>query len=137
MTITNTFREAVRSKNIKLIRVMMKNSMLQDTSMSEFNAMKKEADHLYDRLYDSYDGKTFEVNREKWNESYLDRLCVDLLRNFSKERILHLQMVVQKLYPSPISEYKYSASVVKNEESKSNRTNSRLFNDKRLSNWFK
>lgn len=98
MALTNEFYEAVSSGSIRRVRIMMKDSLLVDPTFTEFNEMQKEASKL-NGLYDKYDGRPFNENRETWNDSYMNKLMVQVVGNFSHERIEHLKEVVHYLRP--------------------------------------
>ena len=101
MAITNAFRQAVSSGNIKGIRIMMKDSLLVDPTFSEFEQMERLAVSVRG-LYDAHDGRGFETDRANWDDDYMDRLMVQAVGNFSRERIAHLQEVVRFLHPAPV-----------------------------------
>lgn len=99
MALTNTFKEAVKLGNIRRIRIMMKNSILVDPTFREFKEMANAAASVKG-LYDIHDEKNFELNRENWNSEYVDKQVIQLLNNFSKERIEHIKEVMDYLNPS-------------------------------------
>ena len=41
MALTNTFYESVASGSVRKVRIMMKNSLLMDTTFREFEEMEK------------------------------------------------------------------------------------------------
>ncbi len=43
MVLTNAFKEAVSSGNVRRVRIMMKDTILNDPTFSEFNEMNKAA----------------------------------------------------------------------------------------------
>lgn len=98
MGITDNFRNAVNENNIVRVRIMMKDSLLTDTSFKEFQEMQNIAKDVVG-LYDVHDGKIFEQDKIKWNDDYLSQQMVQVLNNFSKERIEHLKQVVKYLKP--------------------------------------
>lgn len=99
MALTNTFKEAVKLGNIRRIRIMMKDSILVDPTFRKFREMANAAASVKG-LYDIHDEKGFELNRENWNSEYIDKQVVQLLSNFSKERIEHIEEVIDYLNPS-------------------------------------
>lgn len=101
MALTNAFREAVSSGNIRRIRIMMKDSLLNDPTFSEFNAMNGAACDL-SGLYDTHDGRELNYNKSTWDESYMNDLMVQIVGNFSHERVNHLKGVVAQLRPVAI-----------------------------------
>jgi len=98
MAITEAFKKDVISRNIRGIRLMMKNSMLVDPSFSEFEEMSNYAKGV-EGLYDAHDGKAFIDDKSQWTDSYMNKTMVELINNFSKERITHLKRVVAHLNP--------------------------------------
>lgn len=98
MTLTNAFYEALQSGNVLRIRIMMKDSLLADRTFSRFNAMEKETLSMKG-LYDEHDGKDLIQDRKLWNDDYMNKVMVEVLSNFSHERIEHLKEVVRFLRP--------------------------------------
>lgn len=120
MALTNAFFEAVSSRNIRRIRIMMKDSLLVDPSFSEFHKMENEASGVID-LYDIHDGGEFLVDKSLWNDSYMNDLMVQVVINFSHERIEHLQQVVHFLRPLT-TKTQYSQEQKKQESDNQNNT---------------
>ena len=56
MALTNAFREAVTEKNVRKIRIMLKDSLLVDPSFKRFQEMERAAS-LVEGLYDVHDGR--------------------------------------------------------------------------------
>lgn len=98
MALTNAFYEAVKSGNIRRVRIMMQDSLLVDPTFAEFNAMEKAAASMVG-LYAEHDGKELVEDRTLWNDEYMDKVMVKALSNFSHERIDHLKEVVRYLRP--------------------------------------
>lgn len=98
MAITNTFQEAVDNGSIRKIRIMMKDSLWVDPSFTDFAEMERAASSVAG-LYDRHDGEVFEKKPDLWNEDYLAGVMVDVVGNFSHERIEHLKEVVKYLRP--------------------------------------
>ena len=99
MSLTNAFYEAVKSGNVRRVRIMMQDSLLVDPTFTEFNAMEKEAASMAG-LYDEHDGKELIEDRSLWNDDYMDKVMVNVLSNFSHERLEHLKEVVRYLRPA-------------------------------------
>lgn len=101
MAITNAFREAVAKSDINSIRIMMKDSLLVDPSFHEFEEMKRLSKDV-SGLYDEDDGH--ESQREDpsaWDDAYMNKMMVQVVNNFSPERLQHLQDIVRRLRPVP------------------------------------
>lgn len=102
MTVTKAFNDAVNSGNVLRVRIMMKDSFLVDPSFTEFKEMETVAARMKG-LYECYDGIAFEENKDKWDESYMDKQMVKLISNFSHERISHVKNVVRYLRPIKVT----------------------------------
>lgn len=98
MELSNAFYEAVAEKQVRKIRIMLKDSLLVDPTFERFKKMEKEASSI-DGLYDPHDGRAFEEDSEKWNDDYLSLVMAQVIGNFSHERVEHMMKVVRKLRP--------------------------------------
>lgn len=98
MTLTKAFYDAVEDKDIRKIRIMMEDSLLIDPTFVQFNEMENTVKGLKN-LYDVHDGKELRMFKSTWDEDYMNDLMVEVVMNFSHERINHLKEVVQYLYP--------------------------------------
>lgn len=94
----DAFDKAVQSGDVLLVRIMMKDSLLVDLTFTDFNDMEKAASSMVG-LYDEHDGKEFIEDRNLWNDDYMNRVMVEVLYNFSHERLDHLKEVVRYLRP--------------------------------------
>jgi len=98
MAITDAFRNDVKTGNIRGVRIKMKDSLLVDPTFKEFEDMERESRDM-EGLYDLHDGCELIEDRSKWNEDYMNKLMVQVVGNFSHERLEHLKKVVGHLYP--------------------------------------
>lgn len=98
MLLSNAFYESVSNGNVRRVRIMMKDSLLVDPSFARFSEMERVARNL-EGLYDQHDGKTFIIDPSQWNDDYMNKLMVEVVLNFSHERINHLKDVVHYLRP--------------------------------------
>lgn len=98
MALTDAFYNAVRSGNVRRVRIMMRDSLLVDTTFAEYEAMEKVVASMKN-LYDEHDGKKFIEDRNLWNDDYMNKVMVKVISNFSHERIEHLKEVVRYLRP--------------------------------------
>ncbi len=117
MALTNAFFEAVSIGNVRRVRIMMKDSLLVDPSFREFNEMEKASASMHG-LYDNHDGRAFEENEDNWDNNYLSKQMVQLIGNFSKERIAHVKEIVRHLYPVTNALYNSAGSTETNHSSK-------------------
>lgn len=112
---THYFYDAVKTNDVLSLRIMMKDSMLEDPSLKQFDAMAEIAKNV-PGLWDQHDGLCsqkekvnkgysslkgpFTKNRKIWQDpNYLDHLMVKSLFNFSPERIEHMKDVVRYTRP--------------------------------------
>lgn len=95
---TQTFHNAVEQGQVRKIRIMLKDSLLTDRSFELFKEMEKLASSV-EGLYDKHNGRPFIENPEEWDDDYMDTLMVQVIGNFSHERVEHLKKVVRKLRP--------------------------------------
>lgn len=129
MAITEAFKNDVASNNVKGIRIMMKNSMLVDPSFAEFNEMCEYAKNV-SGLYDIHDGKVFIQDSDQWNDSYMNKTMVELIGNFSKERIAHLKKVVSFL--RPVKQTARTSTISNNQSSSKGKSNYSYQEQKRI-----
>ena len=99
MALTKSFYEAVENGNVRLVRIMMKDSLIVDPSFGQFDEMEKAAKGMLD-LYEPHDGRDLEADSDKWDEMYMNKLMVQVISNFSRERVGHLKKVVRHLQPA-------------------------------------
>lgn len=98
MALPNAFKEAVTEGNVRKIRIMLKDSLLIDPSFAYFKELEEAASSVKD-LYDEHDGRNFNENPDEWTDEYMDKIMVQVVGNFSHERVEHLKKVVRKLIP--------------------------------------
>jgi len=98
MTVAESINKAISEGDIKGIRIMMKNSLLVDPSFAEFDEMTRIAGNM-PGLYDAHDGRELNGDKSAWNDDYMDKLMVQVVGNFSHERLDHLKEVVRHLRP--------------------------------------
>lgn len=98
MALTEAFYEAVSSGNVRRVRIMMKDSLLVDPTFAQFDQMEKAASSLAE-LYQEHDGRELITDKSMWNDDYMNTLMVQVISNFSHERVVHLKQVVRYLRP--------------------------------------
>lgn len=106
MPLTKAFYEAIRTKNVRRVRIMLKNSLVVDPSFSEYQSMIDIASNL-EGLFDEHDGKIFNNEKSFWNDEYVSKEMARLISNFSKERIDHLKDVIRFLNPMNTNQQKH------------------------------
>ena len=98
MTVAESINNAVSQGDITGLRIMMKNSLLVDPSFCEFSEMERLTRDVRG-LYDDHDGREFKEDQSVWDDSYMNQLMVQVVGNFSHERVEHLKKVVRYLRP--------------------------------------
>lgn len=97
MGLTNAFKDAVTSGDVLTVRIMMKDSLLIDPSFELFKEMEKATSGLAG-LYEVHDGRDFQ-GQGTWDDNYMNKLMVQVVNNFSKQRVEHLKQVINHLRP--------------------------------------
>lgn len=100
MALTSSFYEAVKSENVTRVRIMMKDSLLIDPSFAQFDQMNQAASGMQG-LYEEHDGRELNTDKSTWDDSYMNKLMVQVVSNFSHERVEHLKKVVRYLRSNP------------------------------------
>lgn len=98
MVITQEFRQAVQNKDTRMVRIMLKNSLVVDPTFAEFNQMNALAEANIEALYDEHDGELLKSETTAWTKDYMDEQMVQVVYNFSKERINLLKSICRQLY---------------------------------------
>lgn len=103
MALTKEFVEAVSQGNKLRVKIMLKDSLLVDTTFAQFNEMMNYAEtRLSVWVNDSEDDEAFSQSPEE-----LDVILAGLVNNFSKRRVTHLKGMISKMYqPKPKLQHK-------------------------------
>lgn len=98
MAITNEFRDAVQTGKKTRVRIMLKDMMLVDPTMKQFDEMLEFAKSNIPDLFDEHNEEVLKYDCGDWNESYLNNQMVAVVSNFSKERVELLRNMVKYVY---------------------------------------
>lgn len=106
MAIPDKLKEYINNQDILAIRIMLKDRIILDPTFKEFDDIdsyiRKNYIHIYENIYEKHDEKEFEEKSEKWDKDYLNKQCVELVINFSKDRVKHLRKVCKVVYKERI-----------------------------------
>lgn len=102
MALSETFRKALEQKDIRMVRIIIKDSLVVDPTFTEMEEMLREAARAQLDLYDPHNGEELNRDREQWNKAYMDSQMTTLLRNFSRERLDLLKEICAVLYADRI-----------------------------------
>lgn len=96
MALTREFVEAVSKGNLLRVKIMLKDSLLVDTSFNQFNEMLSYAEPRLSGIWvsDDEDDDVFSQSPEE-----LNTILAGLVNNFSKRRVTYLKGMINKLYP--------------------------------------
>lgn len=117
MALTREFIDAVTQGNLLRVRIMLKDSLLVDTSFEQFNEMLRYAEPRLKDLWISN-----EEDDEEFSQSTdeLNNILVGLVNSFSKRRVTHLMGLINKIYPPKQKQltngeiYRETAVIIKN-----------------------
>lgn len=98
MALTKEFIEAVESGKTLRVRIMLKDILLVDPTTAKFDEMEAYASSVLGNIYDEHDGETLNYDVTGWNEDYLNEKMVEVVNNFSKERVELLKGMVRHIY---------------------------------------
>lgn len=96
--ILKEFKDAVNQKKIRLVRIMLANSLLIDKTFQEFDSYIKYAEKRLGNIYDKHDGEKFESDKSKWTKSLIDQQTGKCAYNFSRERIDFIKKLITHCY---------------------------------------
>lgn len=103
MSISKELMDAVNNNDIVMAKIILKNNMLLDPSFALYDETSAYVKNALGDFSDEHDGEEFESDVDKWDKDYLAALMVDLMLNFSKERIEHIRKVCAKIYKKTCS----------------------------------
>lgn len=116
MNISNEFLTAVEEKDTLMIKIMLKDSLIVDPTFKEFDELLDIAEKAIPDIYDEHNGEVFESDISMWNKDYMDEQMVNLLDNFSKERITLLKNICKLRYSERAEEIKKQRLIENNKK---------------------
>lgn len=119
MSITKEFAEAVEEGKLLRVRIMLKDALLVDLSMTMFDEMETYASSRLENLYDEHNKEILNYDHSSWDEDYLNKQMVAVVNNFSRERISFLKDIVRYLYKEKIKQNYSDESSSNNHQYKS------------------
>ena len=125
MAITKEFIEAVESGKTLRVRIMLKDILLVDPTAAKFDEMEAYASSALGNIYDEHDGETLNYDVTGWNEDYLNEQMVEVVNNFSKERVDLLKGMVRHIYRDQVQK-------IRSEESASHTQEKRAVSQKHI-----
>lgn len=101
--ISQEFKNTVQAGNIERAKIMLKNSLTMDLTFNQFKQMLEYALNYIPNIIETHDGTAFEP-QENWNKKYASLLKVELVDNFSAERIEHIKEVQRVVYEAELKQ---------------------------------
>lgn len=98
MKIAQEFIDAVTQKDIMMVHIMLKDSLVVDPTFVEFDAMLEYASEQMGNIYDEHDGEELLTDKNDWDKQYMNNQLFKLVNNFSKERIKLLKAICRYLF---------------------------------------
>lgn len=98
MALTPEFKNAVNSKNLLRVRIMLKDSLLVDKSFTLFEEMRTYAEN---RGLHIWMEKTEEIEiagKAEWNRDLMNLELTRLVNDFTEERLAYCQRIIAKIY---------------------------------------
>jgi hypothetical protein len=96
MPVSAEFKNAISSGDVLGVRIMIKNSLINDKTFAEYESKLQYAGKM-PGLFDVHDGKPFK-NRSEWTKDYMNEQLSHVVDNFSRDRLNHLKDVVRHVY---------------------------------------
>jgi hypothetical protein len=97
MAISLEFRQAIQANDTRLVRIMLKDNLVIDPTFVEFDQMLSMAEKI-ENLYDQHDGEPLNYDVTTWSKDYLNDQLVQVVYNFSKERIALLKSMCRQIF---------------------------------------
>lgn len=110
MALTSEFECSVRDKNLLRIRIMLKDSLLVDKSFRQFSEMCRYAETHGAFFWMEKTEELVRVSRDAWNMDLMNLELTRLVNDFTKERLLYCQSIIQKVYEvsmEPVQSYNF------------------------------
>lgn len=102
MAISPEFMDAVNNNNGLLTRIMLKDSMVVDPTLEQYNERIKYASAHMSDLFDLHDGEKLNYDVSAWTKNYMNQELVALIDNFSRERLDLLKKMVRHIYKDDV-----------------------------------
>lgn len=134
MAITQDFKESVRDNKLIPVRIMLKDSLKFDPTGVDFDEKLKYAEANMQGLIDEHDGKAFKQNYEDWTKDYLAEENVNLIDNFSRERIELVKKMSAYIYRDKAAEIIRRRAAEKEQRQKAVNSTSRYQENNHSSN---
>lgn len=103
--VSQEFQAAVNQGNLLRARIMLKDSLLVDPTFLQFNELLAYGRTRLPDLIEPFDGELLNMEPSCWNQDQMNMELVQLVNNFSLERINHLKKVIEVVKADDIKKY--------------------------------
>lgn len=117
------FEETLRKKNILKIRLMMKNSLLYDSSFKSFDEMEKLAEKYKVNIWQDSSVEVLIKRDKPWTIDDVNYELTAIVSSFTKERIAYLKDLITDVYNSDIYMNENTSNHNKKDKNDSNKIN--------------
>lgn len=98
MALTPEFKNAVNSKNLLRVRIMLKDSLLVDKSFALFEEMRTYAENRGLHIWMEKTEEIEIVSGTEWNRDLMNLELTRLVNDFTEERVEYCQRIIAKIY---------------------------------------
>lgn len=108
MALTSEFKNAVNSKKLLRVRIMLKDSLLVDKRFNLFEEMRTYAESRGLHIWMEKTEDIEVVSKAEWNRDLMNLELTRLVNDFTKERVAYCQRIIEKVYgipPHPVQKF--------------------------------
>jgi len=98
MAISLDFKKTVSEGDVRLVQIILKDSLIIDPTFREFNEMFEYSKNRMPGLLAEFDNGKLDYSEINWSKDYINELKVELMDNFSNKRIEHLKKICAYIY---------------------------------------
>lgn len=98
MSVTKEFMQAIEDRNILRIRLMMKNSLLLDTTFNDFRKMENIARNHGIDIWQRTSQSTLPKRKKQWSLDDMNYELTSIVKDFTKEHMQYLMEIIDELY---------------------------------------
>lgn len=122
--ISREFEETIKSGKPMAVKSVLLDYLIMDRTFQKFDEALEAAKKL--NIIVPYAGDPIEKDSKKWDKEYLNMQKVELMENFSEERIEHLKAVIAKVMPLNEIPNKATHKIDVSTEKKQNNINKKI-----------
>ena len=121
MSVTKEFMQAIEDRNILRIRLMMKNSLLLDTTFNDFRKMESIARNHGIDIWQRTSQSTLPKRKKSWSLDDMNYELTSIVKDFTKEHMQYLMEIIDELYNNTTKPLVENSNNMRRDENKSNK----------------